>query len=422
MTTGLDQPWRAPRPYESPVILASDELRLGPFCAIVICAALGLHWLLVYANTHLTAISDTHLIGAEMAIIATACLLIGAKARLSFLGVLFAVVAYLSLVWLIRGAVDAKTARDLLIPVIFYELGRTRGSFKLADKLVIGSAIFILIVAVIELMFRQAYGETFNILQYYIARGEAPPEAATFYGNNFNVNGQRPGGIGRSLLPFLGPNRAASIFVEPVSLGNFGVIVWGWVLLRPSSGWAKAALLLLPATLIVLADSRFGATMVIVVTLVWALHRIQIVRIAAPALPIVVLAGLACLWSYYGNAGLGDNMIGRLVYSGRYVFSMSAEEWLGVYPTVKRAFDSGYADVIRNAGIVGVGAAWMFLAASFRNEQQQFLKMFIIVYYSMILCISLSVFSIKTAALLWFALGCLGALPSLQPKGARAEA
>jgi len=88
----------------------------------------------------------------------------------------------------------------------------------------------------------------------------------------------------------------------------------------------------------------------------------------------------------------------------------------------QRAFDSGYADVIRNAGIVGVGAAWMFLAASFRNEQQQFLKMFIIVYYSMILCISLSVFSIKTAALLWFALGCLGTLPSLQPKGARVEA
>ena len=37
---------------------------------------------------------------------------------------------------------------------------------------------------------------------------------------------------GRTLLPFLGEHRVSSIFLEPVSVGNFGAICFAWVTLR----------------------------------------------------------------------------------------------------------------------------------------------------------------------------------------------
>jgi putative polymerase len=44
----------------------------------------------------------------------------------------------------------------------------------------------------------------------------------------------RPEGFngGRNLLPFLGNHRVSSIFLEPASAGNFGIIVFMWALVR----------------------------------------------------------------------------------------------------------------------------------------------------------------------------------------------
>ena len=47
--------------------------------------------------------------------------------------------------------------------------------------------------------------------------------------------------------------------MEPVSAGNFGAIAFAWVLLRDRSRvWIFAAKILAIATILVLADARFG--------------------------------------------------------------------------------------------------------------------------------------------------------------------
>lgn len=402
------QNWRNRRSAEAP---PAEHTSWMPALSVVpICGALALHWILVLINTHVTTVSDLYVIGGEGMLMIMALGLIGAKVRAPFIALVFVMLAYFALIWLIRGDPDPKTVRDMIIPVTFYELGRQRGTIKVADRLMIWSCLFITIVAVIEMTWPDQYSEKFNVLQYYIARGELPEEASAFFGTAFSVNGQRPEGIGRSLMPILGPHRASSIFIEPVSLGNYAVFAAAWFLIRPPSWRLRLPLLILPIMLVVLADSRFGAYMLVAIGLIWLCRKMPLAKFAAPALPIVVLTGLALIYLMPNeNMTRGDDLLGRLYYSGRYLYRMTMESWLGLVPVGRYAFDSGYADILRNGGVIGVAAAWVLLTAAFQRKEQSFFKMFIMAYYSMILCISASVFSIKTAAALWFVFGCLGA-------------
>ena len=63
----------------------------------------------------------------------------------------------------------------------------------------------------------------------------------------------------RTLLPFLGEHRVSGIFLEPVSVGNFGAIAFAWVLLRDYRRvWVFITKILAILTILVLADARFG--------------------------------------------------------------------------------------------------------------------------------------------------------------------
>ena len=51
---------------------------------------------------------------------------------------------------------------------------------------------------------------------------------------------------GRTLLPWLGEHRVSSVFLEPVSVGNFGAICFSWIVLRNWSRPFSMLLRLLP--------------------------------------------------------------------------------------------------------------------------------------------------------------------------------
>jgi putative polymerase len=217
---------------------------------------------------------------------------------------------------------------------------------------------------------------------------------------------------GRNLLPFLGDHRVSSLFLEPVSLGNFGVIAFIWGLVRTIVerrlyiGIMAAAL-----ALIVLADSRFGAYLCVLTVFVAMLPIAwsTLGALALPAIALIVLTIVPVLvtGSYDPqNRYIDNGFVGRFVLSARILGEFDPLTWFGLAASRLQAFDSGYAYIISKIGVIGLAGLWL-LPMSIKNPGQQFClyRNLIAIYLGTILCVSNSPFTIKTASLVWFLLG-----------------
>ena len=102
--------------------------------------------------------------------------------------------------------------------------------------LALGAALF-------EWLALDTYLHYFNVIQYYVARGTETSLQTDSANGLFMRGTDTAAGLfingtrfeGRTLLPFLGSHRVSGIFLEPVSVGNFGAIAFAWVLLRDRS-------------------------------------------------------------------------------------------------------------------------------------------------------------------------------------------
>src|SRR5690606_7982816 len=120
--------------------------------------------------------------------------------------------------------------------------------------------LIVIAIGLVEAIFFDTYTRYINTFTYYIGLGGIAEASAQIAGQTVTLNGLRPEGIGRTLLPqLLGSHRVSSIFLEPVSLGNFAVIIMAWALAKPTEQWRRTAWFLFGAmVLVVLADSRFA--------------------------------------------------------------------------------------------------------------------------------------------------------------------
>jgi hypothetical protein len=154
--------------------------------------------------------------------------------------------------------------------------------------------------------------------------------------------------------------------------------------------------------------------------LVFALARLtpfSWMRSATLAMPLAVLGALLII-SAFASSG-EDTLISRLAISGDAVGRMGLVDLLGFangegYQTQ----DSGYYYVLRSFGIVLLCGLWMaFSLIATPTPQAARFKYFVALYICLLLCVSsASLFAIKTAAFLWFALGAFTRLDPLQPK------
>src|SRR5262249_25593330 len=90
----------------------------------------------------------------------------------------------------------------------------------------------------------------------------------------------------------------------------------------------------------------------------------------------------------------------------------TAMGWFGLNLTTLSTFDSGYAYMISNIGVLGFAIAWYVLLAMRGSEQFETFRNFAAAYYGVILCISNSPFTINTASALWFMMGVLASATS----------
>jgi putative polymerase len=382
---------------------AAADVR-GAFAArLIVLATLTFNMALAFANTQGLPIREAHVVAAELALVGCTFLLVWNRSEVFYV-VAAAMGSWLVFAMVVRGEFDPKVLRDAFIPFLFYLLGRHRGSPESADRLVTAAIVIVSAVALFEWLFLDLFLSLVDVLGYYVARGTVDPSEA----------GDEPGlfisGLrfeGRTLMPFLGEHRVSSVFLEPVSLGNFGPIVFAWVLLRdrrrPLALIIKTALI---AMLLVLGDARFGiylCALVVVAYLAAPLVRPGVVF----AIPFVVMVALLVYAGMNVGVPWDNSFTGRLLFSGRLMSTLDVMQALGLETSDMDFVDSGYSTVVSQFGLFGATALWaiyVFGAPAQTLDAWRY-KLFVCAYLVLLLSISTSLLTITTAALLWFLAG-----------------
>ncbi|WP_237477178.1 hypothetical protein [Lichenibacterium dinghuense] len=380
---------------------------------LILLGALTFNAALCLANTVAVHVTDSGVMGAEVVLILAALALALRRDPAPYL-VLAVFLSYAALLMALRPLLDLKAARDFLIPITFYALGRRWSDPRLADRAALASGLVVLAFGLFEATALDTYTRFFNIAQYYVARGSAVPvdAAQSEFGTQASAlftSGIRPDA--RTILPFLGPHRTSSVFLEPVSMGNFGAILYLWSLCRP--GMAHRRLVMaLGAAAIVLADARFGLYVCAAGTGTCFIGS-RLPRFVWFALPFAMLAGFA-VYGFTSTAVDWSNDIGgRMLWTARLLTSLSDGAVWGLSPDKPFLSDSGYAYSLNQIGLVGVAGFWaLFVFLPERNPAAWRFRCGVATYVCLLLVISDSVYSIKTGALLWFMLGSSDGAPA----------
>jgi putative polymerase len=377
---------------------------------ILIFAAVSFNYFLCFVNTNIAHMSRLDVIGVEIVIISAAFVVALPSINRNELILIGGIALYLLLLTILRassgpGGIDVKSVRDFMIPIVFFYLGARVRDVKSADLIVRVITVMVVAAGLFEMLFLKTFLRYFDVINYYIVRGTVDSSETLYLANNLFVSGIRP--EGRTLLSFLGDHRVSSVFLEPVSPGNFGAIVFFWALVRSRTEHKLyIGLVLMAALIIIMADNRLGAGLCILgFALVFVPVRYSYPVIAI--LPFAFLGMLLGLHAMFPHLTIDDSTLGRLASSAELLSSLNVLNWMG-FTALPAAQDSGYSAVVTATGIIGFAVLWwLFMTMKVRSNAFNHFRVLIGLYISITLSISYSAVTIKTAALLWFLVGVL---------------
>ncbi|ADZ72331.1 hypothetical protein [Polymorphum gilvum] len=387
--------------------------------ALVYAVALGcllFNLVLAFVNTRVAGISPNHVMLAEVALIGAALLLVLDR-QAAFYAVLVVYFAYMALILTMRPELDLKAVRDALIPIVFYFLGRRMTDIRDVDRLVMWSAGVVVLVALVEYLFFDTFIANVNIFDYYVARGTVEQGDNFLEDSKLFISGVRM--EGRNFLAFLGTHRVSSVFLEPVSMGNFGAFLLMWALFRADMA-RRWLLVAAAAAIIVLGDARFGMFVCLAFLAVAPFYRLA-PRAVLLLAPVMVALALAIYGSSTGQVVWEDNLAGRWLHSARLLLKLDWAAGFGVSPEDLFLADSGYAYTLHQIGLVGALGLWAaYVFAGVKADRAWQFKVLTVTYICLLMIVSNSLYSIKTAALLWICAGAADVWAG--PAGARRPA
>jgi putative polymerase len=377
-----------------------------PLAFWLVIAGVTFNLALCFIATHAHPVSQTDATVVEMAILAVGLAAIWRHLPTDLFCAAGLVAGWLMVVHLLNPELGQTAFVNLAIPVIFLVLGRIAGTPRTGDRLVLIVAVLTFAIGVLEMLDTALYEQIFNVLKYYIAKGVLKTSEAKVTGTDLFVSSIRPAGEGRSLIPALGPLRAGSIFLEPISVGNCAIIcaAWGFVRHRVRPRFA-IAVVALGLGIAVLADSRqaVGCIAIIAIALATPLPQSRGCLLMFPFCTIAYLLWVG--WTHPVRL-VDDTFGGRIYGAGTTLASYGLPDWLGIVVPPERAVDCGYAQAMEGLGIIPLSLIWAVFAL-WRSDSVLFnrFRCALVVYLCISLTITGSVLSIKTGALAWFLLG-----------------
>jgi len=385
----------------------TDRIESTKLVSMILFASVIYQAVLALIHTHLHPTSAQVVAFTEFLVYLACVLVLARRIKLEFVTIAALVFAYLVLLSIFRNALELKGFRDIVIPLLFFWLGRHVADIRYTDRILKTLVLTVVMVGLFELFFLPQYTSLLNIFSYYVSTGTVTINTNYINDSALNLNGLRPEGIGRTIFPsLLGPHRVSSVFLEPVSLGNFAVIVAAWGLSKSTADHKNMLFFLLSAIgLITLSDSRYG---LIVVTLLIGMRIIAKGRAnrVVIILPFIAIAALLLIGSFY-KGGLADNVMGRLFWTGDTLLTFDVAKLFGVRGFDIPYGDMGYAYLLSRWGVLLCltlwGALWMTKMNDACGER---FRAYAALYISLILTVSgTSFFALKTSGLLCFLVG-----------------
>ncbi|MFC5069443.1 hypothetical protein [Flaviflagellibacter deserti] len=383
--------------------------------AILVVFAVSFNALLAIVNANFLTMSPATVIACEIVVVLIAHAIIiwryndRVTAWYYLLGLLMAVAVAR---WMFIGRVDAKALRDGMLISTFVALGIVSGRAA-AGKCVFWLQIIVTLVAIIELFATDLFVTLFNVKQFYIStRGFSE---ANFWNTDsaLFVSATRPGE--RNLFPFLNIHRASSIFLEPVSLGNYCIILVAYVSTeaRSLSGRTLAFYILSTIFLLIACDGRLAVIVSIFIILLSFVK--PIVRYSSLLyIPVLIVVSFVLLG--FGAEPSRDDLAGRAALAAKIFYRFDAAAFFGISnSTYVQSADSGITYLIATQSIFGAMLILIFVTFNLAEGEpkQALFKRAALIFLTTTMLISNSYLSIKTAALLWFLLGAYQTRPIL---------
>lgn len=397
----------------------TDTTSVGPTTVrsalILLFVAVAYNFPLSILNAHVVTVGRGTLIAIETALMAAGLLLALTHWRAEMTRWLLMIGAFLALSLLLsqlRQGFDPKSFRDTLMFAVFIMVGMLV-SWRDARRTFVLIHVVILAVMLVELFFPAQYGALVDPRSYFISSRGFTPEQLSGDSNLFSA--ARPDE--RYLLPWLGWNRASSIFLEPLSLGNYVAFAAVAMLLfwRDWSVRMRAFMAISLLVILVGCDGRFAGISALVLLLSAPLLRRLPAGIAALYLPLGVIAARLASTTLGWNP-LMDDFPGRIARGMKQLFRLDWFDVLGFSVPTPALADSGIAYLVMAQSLLGVVMLQLFLylQPDMRRPDQRLYLHATALTFTLSILVSISMLSIKTAGFYWFLMGVMIALPAQQ--------
>ena len=378
-------------------------------CALVIWATM-FNAVLAIVNAHVFGLSPTAVIAAET-VTALASVALAALAYRGEMKVWWVLAALMLLMFsiesLARGDLQAKYIRDVLIIPIYILLGLAAPRRYLNLTVCIVHAI-VIAVGLYEALDTDGFAKLFDVQSYYINTRGYDDDNFWNKQSDLFVSAVRPGD--RVFLPSLDLHRLSSIFLEPVSLGNYCSIITAFICARYKDLSFAMRWFLIAGNVLVLigCDGRLAGLSSLVIVAVCLIAPYTPRGMAILYLPLTLGAAFVTTNLLQLRAG-PDDLSGRIAHTVELLRQYDLTDFLALSDRfIWVAVDSGIAYLIMTQTLVGFAVIWgfvVFAAAETRADQVRFTHA-LIIYLSLAMMVSFSILTIKTAALLWFMQGC----------------
>lgn len=402
---GVAPAWRHDEPAAASGLFTPAMLEIAAVALAVL--AVTFNPLLAIINGHVHALSGGLVALIQAAMTIGALLLgglIGGKLT-RWMVVAWGLAIMFLMLSLLRGDLAVKNLGDVLIIPAFIALGqRIRPTTLL--RVVIGLQIAITVVGVFELLFPSAFATIFKVAEYYVStRGF--DEEAFWAGNDLFLSSERPGG--RLLLNGFGLHRGSSLFLEPVSLGNWVIVVAVFL----AGFWKrlpwKTRIFLLVSNfiLLVVCDGRLALGVCVVLAVYLPIARYIPSPVSFLYLPGVMLLLTGLIGAGY-LASEGDTLPGRLRGGFNALTGLDLADMMAVGTQGLNA-DAGWVYFLQTQSLFTAIVMWGIITLTDigKDPDARMFKHGLAMFLALCLPISYSVLSIKTMSLLWCGYGCL---------------
>lgn len=380
--------------------------------ATLMVATVIFNALLAFVNGHLFGLSNNTVVMTQAFIVVAA----GATALAAqpfgvsrWVGLAWALLVLNFALMLARSSFDPKPIGDLLVLPVFAALGLCTTKKTLFRTLLILQVLLVLFV-IWELFFPSSFGRLFAVREYYVATRGYSADKFWAGDDSLFLSSQRP--TGRLLKIGVDIARGSSLFLEPVTLGNWTIVVTVAVVTfwREISKKMKLMLIVTNLLLVIGCDGRLAlaTNILLLVTMTSSTRLPRLVPfLYLPAL-FVILAVMVKA-SIIGIEGGTDTNTGRFANSTMTLLNLRLEELFGLVATgsVVTA-DSGWAYICLKQSIFGLMALWVAttLMVPASDKGRRFAHAAGL-FIALGLPVSYSIVSIKMAATLWIIAGCV---------------